>query len=161
MRDVNSGEKLHLHLKSDSASYDLQDIFPEYFVISIPAFHDEIHQNIDEWLYMMKHESIRDDFKAEYIKLAAERLNFLKMTLLEQANYMKYALEMVDVREEFETQHIKGKAEGKAEGKIEGRAECKAEMVKMLLHEGADLALIQRVSGLSTEYLAKLIDESA
>ena len=48
MRDINSKEKLHLHLKSeDGSNYDLHDIFPEYFVISIPAFHDEINQNIN------------------------------------------------------------------------------------------------------------------
>ena len=161
MRDVSSGEKLQLHLKSKTGSYDLQDIFPEYFVISIPAFHDEIHQSIDEWLYMMKHESIREDFKAQYIKLAAERLNFLKMTMNEQANYMNYKLEMIDVREEFHTQYIKGKAEGKAEGKTEGKAEGntegKTEMAKILLMEGTDLGLIQRASGLSAEELAKLI----
>lgn len=129
MRDVSGSEKpLHLHLKTKDGSiqYDLHDIFPEYFVISIPAFHDEINRSIDEWLYMMKHEAIRDDFKEQYIKLAAERLAFLKMTIGEQADYMNYKLEMIDVREEFETQLAKGRAEGIEEGKAIGIEEGKA-----------------------------------
>ena len=95
---------------------DLTDVLPEYFVISIPAFHDEINQSIDEWLYMMKHEEIQETFKEKYIRLAAERLNYLKMTMEEKANYERYQLEMVDVREEFRTQYIKGKIEGEAKG---------------------------------------------
>ncbi|MDQ5921465.1 MAG: hypothetical protein QG673_1523, partial [Pseudomonadota bacterium] len=84
------------------------------------------NRSIDEWLYMMKHEAIRDDFKEQYIKLAAERLAFLKMTIGEQADYMNYKLEMVDVREEFETQLAKGRAEGIEEGKAIGIEEGKA-----------------------------------
>lgn len=157
MRDVKGGEKLNLHLKSaDGANYDLHDVFPEYFVISIPAFHDEIKQNIDEWLYMMKYEAIREDFKAQYIKLAAERLSFLKMTMNEQAKYMSYKLEMVDVREEFRTQYIKGKVEGKAEGMIEGKIEGKIEMANALILQGVNLSIVAAASGLSQEELAKL-----
>ena len=123
IRDVESHQPLELHLKrEDGTKFDLVDIMPEYFVISIPAFHDEINRSIDEWLYMMKHESIKDSFKEQYIKLAAERLNFLKMSIQEQAAYMRYKIEMIDIREEFYTQYTKGKAEGKIEGKIEGEA---------------------------------------
>src|SRR6185437_4054902 len=161
IRDVNRGEKLKLHLKSENGStYDLIDILPEYFLISIPAFHDEIHQSIDEWLYMMKHEAIKDDFKEKYIKLAAERLNFLKMSLEEQAYYMRYKIEMIDVREEFHTQYIKGeakgRAEGKAEGMAEGRAEEKLEMAKAMFLQGIPADVIASISGLPLDTLAKL-----
>ncbi|MCC2626349.1 MAG: hypothetical protein K0R14_2222 [Burkholderiales bacterium] len=153
VRDVNSSERLNLHLKRENGStYDVTDILPEYFLISIPAFHDEIHRSIDEWLYMMKHEAIKDDFKEKYIKLAAERLNFLKMTLEEQANYMRYKLEMIDVREEFHTQFIKGKAEGKAEGKLE--------MAKAMLLKGIPADVVASISGLSQETLTKLASKN-
>ncbi len=145
IRDVNGGEKLKLHLKRESGStYDLVDILPEYFLISIPAFHDEIHRSIDEWLYMMKHEAIKDDFKEKYIKLAAERLSFLKMSVEEQADYMKYQIEMIDVREESYTQYIKGKVEGKLE------------MAEAMLLQGISADIIAAVSGLPQETLVKL-----
>jgi len=122
VRDVDKDQKLDLQLRTNAGtSYDLHDIFPEYFIISIPAFHDEIKQGIDEWLYLMKHEEILTDFKEQYIKLAAERLNFLKMPFEKQTQYMKYQLEMVDIKEEFRTAEIKGLTRGRAEGMLEER----------------------------------------
>ena len=104
----------------------------------------------------MKHEAIKDDFKEKYIKLAAERLSFLKMSLEEQADYMRYQIEMIDVREEFQTQYIKGKSEGKAEGKAEGMEQRTIEMAKAMLLQGISLDVIANISGLPQETLAKL-----
>ena len=121
MDTTNDDNKpLQLHLKQkDGSMTDLVDIFPEYFVISIPAFHDEINRSIDEWLYMMKNEEIKESFQEKYIKLAAERLDYLKMTTDQKANYMRYQLEMIDVREEIRTAELKAEAKGKVEGKVE------------------------------------------
>ena len=150
---TNGGNQpLQLHLKQkDGSTTDLVDILPEYFVISIPAFHDEINRSIDEWLYMMKHETIKESFKEKYIKLAAERLNFLKMSIEEQANYMRYQLEMVDVREEIRTAELKGEAKGEQKKAIE--------MAKSLILQGVDLAIVEKASGLPRDELAELVAE--
>ena len=56
-----------------------KNIFPEYFFISIPLFNEVIHQEIDEWLYIMKHSEVREDFRSPYMKKVTERLSVLRM----------------------------------------------------------------------------------
>lgn len=156
MHEVNTKERLNLQLKrGDGSSYDLHDIFPEYFIISIPAFHDQINRGIDEWLYMMKHESIREDFKEKYIKLAAQRLAFLKMSVVEQTRYMKYRIEMVDVHDGFETSYIQGKDEGLKEG--EEKASLR--IAKQALILGLDMDKVAQLTGVSLEQISKLKQE--
>lgn len=67
-----------------SQFFDAHNILPEYFVISIPLFNDVIKDELDEWLHMMKHSEVKEDFKFPYMKKVADRLNFLKMTPAER-----------------------------------------------------------------------------
>lgn len=114
----NTEEFLDLQLKhNDGSSYDLHDISAEYFLISIPAFSDEINHSIDEWLYMMKHQEIRDDFKEKDVKLAAERLQSLKMTVGDYNDYLNYKIKMFDIHDVLNTAYIKGKEEGLKEAR--------------------------------------------
>ncbi|BBJ31733.1 hypothetical protein RAS_08420 [Rickettsia asiatica] len=39
--------------------FDLCNVFPEYFVISVPLFNDVIRDEFDEWLYVVKHSELR------------------------------------------------------------------------------------------------------
>jgi hypothetical protein len=59
--------------------FDAHNIFPEYFVISVPLFNDIIKDELDEWLYMMKHSEVKEEFKSPYMKKVADRLSVLKM----------------------------------------------------------------------------------
>ena len=75
--------------------YENHNIFPEYFFISIPQFDDVISQEIDEWLYMMKHSDTKDDFKSPYMTKIAERLRVLKMSNNERNEYINYLKQAV------------------------------------------------------------------
>jgi hypothetical protein len=58
----------HLHIGNMGGRIvDIHNIFPEYFVISVPIFNDVINDEIDEWLYFAKHSEVRDDFKSPYM----------------------------------------------------------------------------------------------
>lgn len=71
-------------------SYDAVDILPEYMFISIPQFNDKVRKEIDEWLYMMKNEEVREDFKSPYMTRVAEKLDVLKMTIEARNEYFRY-----------------------------------------------------------------------
>jgi predicted transposase/invertase (TIGR01784 family) len=175
-RDIETTEgnlPLQLHLtKPDGSACDLTDVLPEYFVISIPAFHDKINRSIDEWLYMMKHESIKESFKEKYIKLAAERLDFLKMSVAEKANYEYYKREMIDVREEIKTAELKGEVKGEAKGiqqgikigkqegiKI-GEQQAKLKIARQLLHSSIDESTVAEATGLTMAQIKELKGEA-
>ena len=79
--------------------FDAHNIFPEYFVISVPLFNDIIQNEMDEWLYMMKHSEVKEDFKSPYMRRVAERLNILKMTKAERKIYQAYRNESLKERD--------------------------------------------------------------
>ncbi|WP_331256912.1 hypothetical protein [Candidatus Bealeia paramacronuclearis] len=38
--------------------FETPNVFPEYFIISLPRFNDQVQHELDEWLYMMKHSEV-------------------------------------------------------------------------------------------------------
>ena len=64
--------------------FDAHNILLEYFVIFITLLMMLFKDKLDEWLHMMKHSEVKEDFKFPYIKKVADRLNFLKMTPAER-----------------------------------------------------------------------------
>ena len=154
--------------------FEHRNIFPEYFFIFIPLFDEVIHQEIDEWLYMMKHSEVREDFKSPYMKKVAERLAVLKMNDAERMayyNYLKEAVHSQDVlmsaeqkgraeglAEGMEKGMEKGKAEGVEEGMQKGRLEEKISIARAMLKEGCKLNLISEVTGLSLLEIERLAD---
>jgi predicted transposase/invertase (TIGR01784 family) len=137
-----------------------QNVFPDYFFISIPRFNEVIHQEIDEWLYVMKRCEVRKDFKSPYMKKVMERLSVLKMTSEERTDYYHYLKEAVHSQDVLMAAEEKGKSEGIQEGEergiVKGKAEEKAEIAKAMLAEGASLEFIQKVSGLTLQQIEEL-----
>lgn len=59
----------------------------------MPLFDDVIKQEIDEWLYLMKHSEVKEDFKSPDMKKVAEILNILTMNPQEKDSYYTYLKE--------------------------------------------------------------------
>jgi predicted transposase/invertase (TIGR01784 family) len=148
-KEVDSGHPIDLHIRmQDGKTIDLDHIFPEYFLISVPLFDDIIHDELDEWLYVVKNSRVKDDFKSPYMKKVAERLNILTMTSQEKYTYEKFMRETFKERDAIEAAEHKGKTEGKIEGKIE--------IAKKLINKGMPLKDIAEIIELSIEELNNL-----
>ncbi|WP_080810169.1 PD-(D/E)XK nuclease family transposase, partial [Desulfamplus magnetovallimortis] len=80
-----------------------KDIFPEYYFIQIYKFHDIIKRYIDEWIYMIKNEQVRDDFKSKNIDKAKEKLSYIHMNKSEKADYERYIINLVRERDMITT----------------------------------------------------------
>ena len=132
--------------------FDAHNIFPEYFVISVPLFNDVIKDELDEWLYMMKHSEVKEDFKSPYMKKVADRLNVLKMTPAERKEYTAYRNESLKERDYIVSAEEKGMEIGKAEGK----AEEKITIARNLLTQKIDINTISIATGLSEEEIKNL-----
>lgn len=141
--------------------FDAHNIFPEYFVISVPLFNDVIKDELDEWLYMMKHSEVKEDFKSPYMKKVADRLNILKMTPEERKIYTTYRNETLKERDYILSAKEKGREEGEAKGIEKGREEGiekgKAELIKTMLKNGSDIEMISKLLGLPVTDIQKLI----
>lgn len=66
------------------------EIFPEYYVIKVNQFNDNAISTLDEWIYYLKNNEIRDEFTAQGIDKAKELLRVDKLSAEELVNYKKY-----------------------------------------------------------------------
>jgi len=132
--------------------FDTHNIFPEYFVISVPLFNDVIKDELDEWLYMMKHSEVKKDFKSPYMKKVADRLNILKMSPADRKEYTSYRNESLKERDYIVSAEEKGKAEGKTERDIE--------IARAMLLDGDSADKVAKITGLAVLEIEKLIHPS-
>jgi len=112
----------------------IESLYPEYYLIKINRFNDIARDTLDEWIYFLKNEEIKDSFTAKGLKEAQEKLNIMKLPEDEQKAYDHYQDDLHYQASMFESSfgdgYKEGKAEGKAAGKVEGQMEGKMEANK-------------------------------
>lgn len=159
--EIDTQHPIDMHLINRKyVIFDSHNIFPEYFVISVPLFNDVIKQELDEWLYMLKHSAVKEEFQSPYIKKAAERLNILKMSPKERYVYDTYVMDTLKARDYVVTAENKGRQEGWQEGIQIGEARGEARGIEKtaikMLKAQLDLNLISSITGLSEDEILKL-----
>ena len=98
--EIDNAHPTDIHLiDRRMQTFDAYNIFPEYFLISIPLFDDVIKQEMDEWLYLMKYSEVKDSFKSPYMQKVAERLSILKMSNKERETYDTYLMDSMKGRD--------------------------------------------------------------
>lgn len=109
----------------------ISSIFPEYYIIKVNNFDDVAKNTLDEWVFFLKNEEIKENFSAKGLSEAKKKLDILKLSKEERDIYEAYQFELHYQASMFVSTYklgniegsIKGRAEGIAEGKIKGRAE--------------------------------------
>lgn len=148
--EIDQTHSIDIHLVDRGMQmYDVHNIFPEYFLISIPLFNDVIKEEIDEWLYLMKHSEVKEDFKSPYMKKAAERLSILTMSNQEREIYDSYVMDSMKGRDYLISAEAKGKAEGKAEERMQ--------IARAMLAKKKPIEEIEEFTGLSKGDIEKLL----
>ena len=136
------------------------DIFPEYYLIRVNKFNDIAKDTLDEWIYFLKHEEIKDNFNAKGLKQAKEALDIMKLSEQEQRAYKKYlddkSYQASMYQSTYVTGHLKGKKEGREEGREEGRHKEKIEMAILMKNEGESIEKIMRYTRLTREEIVHL-----
>ncbi|KPA09748.1 hypothetical protein MHK_010048 [Candidatus Magnetomorum sp. HK-1] len=107
-----------------------KEIFPEYYLINVERFGDEIKSDIDEWIYMLKNEKIPDHFKSKNIDKARQKLILAQMSEQERKEYDKYLINTVRDNDMIQTARDEGMEEGLKKGLKNGEKEG---MIEMLL----------------------------
>ncbi|MDR1267940.1 MAG: Rpn family recombination-promoting nuclease/putative transposase [Planctomycetaceae bacterium] len=104
------------------------DIYPEYFVLKVNNFNDTMKDRFDEWVYFLKHNVIKDEFKAKGLVKARKILDRDLLTPEEQRAYDDAWWQ----RSEDLSAVASSKLEGRIEGREEGREEGKIEREKLM-----------------------------
>ncbi|TVR58354.1 MAG: Rpn family recombination-promoting nuclease/putative transposase [Candidatus Competibacteraceae bacterium] len=126
-------------------------LYPEYYLIKINQFDDVAKDPLDEWIYFLKHEEIKEHFTARGLQAAREKLDILKLPPEERAAYERYAEDLHYQASMFLSSYGDGFHEGRKEGLQEG--------LQQGLDQGrqeATLALARSLIGvLSVEVIAE------
>ncbi|MEA2097024.1 MAG: PD-(D/E)XK nuclease family transposase, partial [Candidatus Cloacimonadota bacterium] len=134
----------------------VHQIYPEYYLIKVNQFNNIAKDTLDEWIYFLKNEEIKDNFHAKGLLEAKEKLDALKLPTSEKQAYKTY-LENLHYEESMvDSSFNSGKLEGKKEGekvglkkgeKI-GLEKGKLAVAKKMKASGMDIELIRQITGL-------------
>jgi len=97
----------------------ISQIFPEYYLIKINNFNDRAKDTLDEWIYFLKNEEIKDDFKAKGLKKAKKELDILKLPEQERLAYERYQDDLHYQASMVESSYTIGMLKGEKQKAIE------------------------------------------
>ena len=152
----NDELELSAKQKEEFGKLEIKDIYPEFYILKVDRFNNEVKDKIDEWVYFFKNSDIEPGFKAPGLKEASERLKYESLSPEERRSYDDYVKARRSSMSSIYTAKLEGKAEGKAEGLAEGKAEGILQTAKKMKAAGISDSVILKVTGLSKSEVAKL-----
>jgi predicted transposase/invertase (TIGR01784 family) len=133
---------------------EVYKVFPEYYLIKVNNFDDIAGDTLDEWIYFLKNEEIKEDFKAQGLKKAKAELDILKLPEKERAAYERYQDDLHYQASMVESSYtigvIKGEKRGMEQGIEQGENKKAIEIAKNLI-DVLDVKTISVKTGLTEE----------
>ncbi|SJM93837.1 conserved hypothetical protein [Crenothrix polyspora] len=145
-------EKQKQLFKKDS----IESLYPEYYLIKINRFNDIAKDTLDEWIYFLKNEEIKENFTAKGLKEAEEKLSLMKLPEDEQKAYEHYKDDLRYQASMFESSFGDGYHEGEAVGIEKGIEQTTKAIALKLIQQGATIEIIAAVTGLSANAIEHL-----
>ncbi len=143
---------MHTHdtLALTEAQHDLfgfkevKKVFPEYYLIRVGKFPDEIHEALDEWIYMLKHNEIKSDFSAKKIHDASEKLRLMNLDDEQRKAYEQFM------------QNISYQNSMVWSSREEGKREEKVKMAQKMLQDHLSVEMIVKYTELRKDEVESL-----
>ncbi|TLU82426.1 MAG: Rpn family recombination-promoting nuclease/putative transposase [Chlorobium sp.] len=157
---IHDHDKLELDTRQQKlyGKIQIHNIFPEYYLIRINNFNGLATTSLDEWIYFLKNEEIKDEFKAKGIQKAKQSFSLLSLPEEEQLAYARYQDNLRYEASLVESNYGLGRMEGKEEGRIEGKEEGieigKLEVAKRLVEKGMSAGEATAVAGIDPSLLS-------
>jgi hypothetical protein len=129
------------------------ELYPEYYIINVSGFNDVAKDALDEWIYYLKNNRIRDDFTARGLDKAREVLALEKLSAEEKKRYLRDVDEKLVRDAEIRTALLDGEIKGEIKGKAIG-----LEMVTINSHlAGYSVETISSITGLTPEQITEIL----
>ena len=143
---------------------EVHGIFPEYYILRVNKFDDEIRQPLQEWISFLKTGEIPDAFTAQGLEEAREILRVDSLSEEDRKIYQRYlrnvslALSLDDSSryEGYVDGMIAGAEKGRAEGIAEGAKQQAFATARKMKAKGLDLDTIADFTGLTPDEIAKI-----
>ena len=137
--------------------YDKQhvyQIYPEYWIIKAGIFNEEeVHDELDEWIYFFKTGEVKDEFTAPGLPEAKEKLDKLKLTPEERKEYEAFLerLRKIASLQQTEMEDVKDLIK-------EAKFEEKVEIVIELWLDNTPIPKIAQYAKISESEVKKIIE---
>jgi predicted transposase/invertase (TIGR01784 family) len=155
-RHLNDRLELSISQKELFRIQEVYQIFPEYYILKVNRFDDATKDSLDEWIYFLKNSEIKDDFVAQGLREAKERLREENLPPSESEAYKQYLKDkQYEVSILASTKAI-AELEGWKKGREEGQQMEKLNIAKALKEAGQPLELIAQVTGFTIDFLRDL-----
>jgi len=148
---IHKSDKLKLSAKQTEllgGKTDPYEIYPEYYVIKVNNFDDVAKDSLDEWIYYLKNNDIKDEFNAKGIVKARELWRVDNLPEEERKRYLKH----------IENLHYGASLAWslKVDAEDELKKKRSIEIAKGLKAKGIDTQIIKETTGLTKEEIEKL-----
>ena len=160
---IHDNDKLELNIRQQKqfGKSQINHIYPEYYLIRINNFNRMATTSLDEWIYFLKNEEIKDEFKAKGIQKAKQSFSLMSMTEEEQLAYARYQdglrYEASLIESNYGLGRMEGKEEGRMEGRVEGKEEGKEEgrleVARKLVAKGMSIEEAAEIAGIDEQLL--------
>nr|WP_293845360.1 Rpn family recombination-promoting nuclease/putative transposase [uncultured Arsenicibacter sp.] len=157
-RGIHANDVLSLSAKQKElfSKEAVFQLFPEYYVLKVNRFNDVAKDKLDEWIYYLKNNEIRDDFRAKGLSEVRRKLMIDSLSERDRAVYYRHLDNSRLALSVLETARMEGKDEGIKEGLEEGRQKAQADMIRRMKNKGLDEQTIGELTGLSPDQIRAL-----
>jgi predicted transposase/invertase (TIGR01784 family) len=137
------------------------DIYPEYYILKINTFNDVARDTLDEWIYFLKHNAIKDDFKAKGLDKAREALVRNNLTEEERREYDYLMRVRSENRSAYASAIDEGitRARNELEPQIAAKEQALADKEQALARERTEKEQIARACTEKEQALARALAE--
>ena len=111
-KGIHKNDELVLSQKQQElfSKHKPQDLYPEYYLIKAGDFNEEnVNDTLDEWVYFLKTGNVKDNFKAQGLDKAKQKLEVAKLSARKRAAYERDTKHLHSEASWAETQLIKEK----------------------------------------------------
>jgi predicted transposase/invertase (TIGR01784 family) len=137
----------------------IENIYPEYYLIKVKNFNDVAKDTLDQWIYFLKNEEVKDTFNAQGLEKAKEILDYLTCSEQERQDYEAYKESLHYQASMFESTYVAGRIEGEQIGiqigMEKGEQKSKIDIAKSMLEKGLALSIIIEITGLTEEQILR------
>lgn len=130
----------------------IEQVYPEYYLIKINNFNDIAKDTLDQWIYFLKNEEVKDNFEAKGLVQAKEVLDYLKYSEEERLEYESYKESLHYQASMYESTYVIGILKGEKKGKMEE----KMAIAKKMLQKNIEIAIIAEVTGLTRQEIESI-----
>ncbi len=128
---------------------EVSDIFPEYYLLKVNQFNDVAKNTLDEWIYFLKNDEVKDSFTAKGLKEANDVLDIMRLEKKERYGYNRY----------LDSLHLKASEvfSLKKEAEFKVRKDEKIETAKNAIKIGLSIDNIIALTGLDRKEIEDLM----